>query len=368
MDTTGKRRLCLFCETWASGGIESFLFNVLTHADLTGLEVDLVAAQIADSVFAQPLEALGVRFVELSGSVRKVGENHRRFRQLLEQWRYDVVWVNAYQALSLAYLRLAKEAAIPVRIAHSHNTALRKSLTRPLKLALHRWSRLRFGACATHRWACSTPAARFLFGGRDFRFIPNGIDTARFRFDPQLRQQVRRELGWENTLVMGNVGRLCYQKNQDFLLDVFSAVHKARPDSRLLLVGRGDDRPALEKKARSLGLENAVCFYGVTDQVEQLFWAMDLFLFPSRFEGLGIVAVEAQASGLPVLCSTQVPPEAAVTDRVSRLELRAGPGPWARQALDTQPVIDRDAAADQVAAAGFEVRSVAAEIEKIWRG
>lgn len=166
-------RICVFCETWESGGIEAFLCNAICHMDLAGLEIDIVAARLGESIFTPALKERGVRFLPLSGSTRKLAENHRRFSALLAQQQYDVVHLNAYQALSLCYLALAQKAGVPVRIAHSHNTELRKSPGRPLKLALHRWAGKRYADVMTHRWACSASAARFLFGDTpEWTFVP----------------------------------------------------------------------------------------------------------------------------------------------------------------------------------------------------
>lgn len=367
MDTSGGRRLCLFCEKWASGGIESFLFNLLTHMELDGLEVDLVTAQLCQSVFAQPLQGLGVRFVELAGDPRRLKENSRQFRALLRRRRYDVVHLNLFQGLSLSYAKLAADAGVPIRIAHSHNAALRKSPGRPLKLALHRWGRKRFAGYATHLWACSAPAARFLFGqDTPYTFIPNGVDTGRFRFDLQARAQVRQELGCGDKLVVGNVGRLCEQKNQDFLLDVFQEVRLRRGDSVLLLVGEGEARSKLEEKARALGLEDRVIFYGATDKVERLLWAMDVLAMPSRFEGLPVTGVEAQAAGLPCLFSDRITQECGLSAQAAFLPLEAGPQTWAEQLLGLATMADRAAGGDAVAATGFDIGRVAAQIRGTW--
>lgn len=367
------RRVCLLCETWESGGIEAFLSNVIHRMDRSGLELDIVAAKLGESVFTAPLRACGVQFFALSGSLRSVGENHRRFQALLKERGYGAVHLNAYQALSLAYLRIAKEAGVPVRIAHSHNTQLRRSAARLFKLGVHYWARERYADAATRLLACSRPAAEFVFpksalAEKGFRFIPNGIEVERFRFNPAVRERVRRELGWENQFIIGHIGRLCYQKNQRFLLDMFAEVCKRRPESRLLLVGEGEDRFRLSAHADRLGIAEQVMFYGTTAQIERLYWAMDVFVFPSRFEGLGIAAVEAQAAGLPTICSEKVPQEALATEGVRRLALSAGAGAWAETALQAGGAADRSCGAAQVAAAGFDVQAVAELLRVLWMG
>lgn len=368
----GRRgRVCCLLERWESGGIEAFLYNVLTRIDLTQVQVDIAAASLGKSVFAEQFERLGIHFFELSGSQRNVAENHRRFRLLLQERQYDVLHLNAFQGLSLAYLRLARKAGVPVRIAHSHNTALRKSLARPLKLAAHTWAKRRYTRDATALWACSRDAAEFLFSAQSlkrdgFRFIPNGIDTARFRYDPAVRESVRTELGLNGTLVIGNIGRLCYQKNQAFLLEVLSEALKRNPDVCLLLVGEGEDRPLLLQKARHLGVSEKVLFYGLSPNVEQLLWAMDVFAFPSRFEGLGIAAIEAQAAGLPVLCSECVPSETNAAGLFRRLPLSAGAERWAKRLLEMPGRFP--GGADAVRDAGFDIAGVARQIETYYLG
>lgn len=358
------RRICCLCESWASGGIESFLCSVLMRLDMTELEVDIVAAQLCDSVFTDKLKALGVRFYELSGSMRKVWENHRRLRALLRERRYDVLHLNAFQGLSLAYLRIAKEEGVLVRIAHSHNTALRKSLTRPIKLAIHSWAKERYTRDATALWACSRDAAAFLFSareldGRGYRFIPNGIEVERFRFDAKAREEVRQELGLDGKYVIGHVGRLCCQKNQSFLLDVLAEAVKRKPEAVLLLVGEGEDKPMLEEKARYLGVVDKVLFTGVSEHIERLYWAMDVFAFPSLFEGFGIAVIEARAAGLAVYCSEHVPEEARVAGCMA---LPLDTNAWAEEltkAHDRSPE-----GADAVRDAGFDIQTVAQTVRE----
>lgn len=366
--------MCVFCEKWASGGIESFVKNIVLCMDFQAVQVDVVAACLTDSVFTEPLRQRGVRFFELSGDQNRLLKNYRLFVRLLSTERYDVVHFNIFHGLSMVYACLAKRAGVPVRIVHGHGTNLRKSLTKPMKLLLHTVSKELFTGAATDCWACSAPAAEFLFAreiveARKFLFIPNGIQIDRFRFHPKLRGELRCQLGIADAeLVVGHVGRLCYEKNQTFVLDVFSRVAARQPSSRLLLVGEGEDEAALRRKAERLGIADRVIFYGVSNHVERMLWAMDVFVFPSLFEGLPVVGIEAQAAGLPVVCSDRIPNQTWVLDRVRTLSLLAGAEAWAEAALALAALPRTGAEAEQVRAAGFDVADVAAQIEARYKG
>lgn len=371
MGLCAVKRICCYCDRWESGGIESFLNNVLNRLDLREVEVDIVTADLRQSVFTAGLEQKGIHFYQLSGSQQKLRQNWRMFRQLLEQRHYDVIHFNLFQGLSLYYARLAQKAGVPVRIVHSHNTALRPSRTRPLKLLLHRTGKRLFLRSATDLWACSTPAAEFLFSRKiaregQFRFIPNGIETERFRFDPAQREAVRRALGLEEEFVIGNVGRLCAQKNQEFLLDVFAEVVKQKPESRLLLVGTGELEPALKARAKALQVADKVIFYGVSDRVETLLWAMDVFAFPSVYEGLPVSLVEAQTAGLPCCISNNISRETALIDLVEFIPLENGAAAWAEVLVHSGAAEKPQDTWRQVRAAGFDVEDVARKIERYY--
>ena len=361
----GKRKVCVVSEYWEYGGIESFLAGVLLRQDPAELEFDLVVARQSASVYTEPLLKHGVRFISLSGSSRKVFRNWTLFRRLLRENRYDAVYVNAFQALTLRYALLAKRAGVPVRILHSHSNGLRVHILRPAKLLIHRVARALYGGVGTEMFACSREAGEFLFPARlqdAVRFLPNGIDTERFRFSEAERETTRARLGMEKAFLLGHIGRLCDQKNQMFLLEVLRAILPMRPESRLILAGEGDRREALERRAAELGVQEQVLFYGVTDQPEQLLWAMDVFPFPSVFEGLGIAAVEAQCAGLPVLCSEHVPEQARITELAKMLPLTAGPEAWAKEIAAPRPAVSRERYVEAVRRAGFDVADVSREI------
>ena len=331
-------------------------------------EIDIVTASLGESIFTDDLCRLGVKFYELSGNQRRVIRNDWKFADLMWKRQYDVLHLNAFQGLSLRYLWLAKRAGVPVRIAHSHNTALRKSITRPLKLMIHFLARRLFARSVTDFWACSRLAAEFLFSSkvlekRGYTCIFNGIDTVRFAFQANIRKSLRADLGLSDAYVIGNVGRLCSQKNQMFLLDVLYTVVQREPMCRLLLGGEGEMWAALEKKAKQLNIEKNVIFYGVSDHIERLLWAMDVLAFPSLFEGLGIAVVEAQAAGLPVIVSEFVPEEAQVTENVQMIPISDGTVGWAEGILTCcRRTINRKSAADTVRQSGFDIADTVRQV------
>jgi len=313
-----RTRVCLYLERWSSGGIEAFIYNTLCASELSGFEIDIVASKIENSIFTDRLKALGVGFIELSGRLRS-GENERLFRKLLREKKYHTLHLHIFHGLSLKLLKIAKEEGVGVRIAHSHGAGLRKCTTRPLKLLIHSVGKGLWLGYATNLLACSPEAARFLFGRMEAVIIKNGIKTEAFAFSEEARAKKRAELQINGTL-LGNVGRLSAEKNQLFLLDVYKEYRELHPDSRLIIVGDGEMKTEIEKKAERLGIGDGVIMYGEAKEIPELLSAMDIFLFPSAVEGLGIAAIEAQASGLPVITSEGVPESARLGPRAVKLK------------------------------------------------
>ena len=354
------RRICVFCETWASGGIESFITSILINIDKSDMEIDIVAPCIKKSVFTPLLIGHGVHFRELSGNRNRVVKNGKLFLDVLKERHYDVIHLNVFHGGMLYYLSLANKMGIAIRIVHSHNNSLRRGQHYWLKLMIHRWASKHYIVKATDLWACSSAAADFMFShGVPFRLIPNGFDTKRFKFNLRHRDLLRQQLGIKDEVIVGNVGRLCYQKNQIFLLRVFAEFLKVQPNSRLILVGEGEDRDKLVREATLLRIKDKVIFWGTTDHVERLYWAMDVFVFPSIFEGLGIAAVEAQAAGLPVVCSDSIPEEACILHSVKKVPLSFGVDKWAETLeISQRRVHSRELCAAIVQKSGFDIEDV----------
>ena len=361
-----KERILCFAEHWSTGGIEAFITSCILNMPSDAGNVDVVAARISDSPFTERLKERGVRFFSLSGKLHS-RKNLPLFKKLLKENKYRAAHFNVFHCLALGYARAARDAGIPVRIVHAHGSGLRRSPATPLKLLLHRMCRRLWLGCETARLACSRSASEFFFGDGSATVIGNGIDTERFRFDPAVRERVREELSLGNSPTVGHVGRMSSEKNQEFLLRVFAEYVKANGSARLLLVGDGDDMAKNRALAEELSLGDSVIFYGNSDRVEELMCAMDVFVFPSLFEGFGIVAVEAQASGLGLLKSAGVPDGVSVSDRVITLSLDAELTKWAEAigSLLTTPA-DRLSGAEAVKKAGYDAASVARRVRDFY--
>ncbi len=317
----GTIRVCCYLEKWSSGGIESFLFNMITHLG-KNYSIDIVTPSLEHSIFTEALQKDGVNFFDLHGKPNHFVLNSSLFDEHLKHHNYDVLHVNAYQSLSMHVLKVGKKHSIPVRIIHSHNAGLRNSRTRFLKLALNNIGKRFFSCYATSFLTCSEAAAMFLFpkqviSSKQYVFVPNGIDMARFRYNKAIRSCVRDRLGLTDKFVIGNVGRLCNQKNQSMLIAILGKVSEIIPSACLLLVGDGEDRDTLYRAAKESGINERVVFFGESNKVEDLLWAMDVFAMPSFFEGLPVSLIEAQASGLPCLISDSIDRECAISENVT---------------------------------------------------
>ena len=189
-----------------------------------------------------------------------------------------------------------------------------------------------FNMLYKHGFACSTLAGRWLFGETNLHVLPNGFVTDKFRFDPEGRANTRKELGLDGKFVIGHIGRFNSQKNHRFLLKVFDEIALQRENAVLLLVGAGPDFDEINALIKEHPYNDRIIVYGETSDTAPMYAAMDVFAFPSLYEGLGIVMLEAQISGLPCVASDAVPTDAIITDKAIRLSL-GDASEWSRRIL-----------------------------------
>lgn len=352
--------------------------NLLQHMDLNRIHVDVVVSEDDTSLFDGKLQALGVKKLvtldkRYDSPARRILANIVAFGKIIKQNKYDVVHLNICHGVELVYCFLAWLYRVPVRIVHCRNNDIGAGgRSRKIKILCHNIGKRFFRNCATIKLANSDLAASWLYTKGDLKkyrveIIRNGIDARRYAFDPEIREKLRHELHIENQFVVGHVGHFNYQKNHEFLLSVFREILSAESEAVLLLVGAGERQKQIETLAQEYGIADHVIFYGVTNDVPAVMMAMDVFVFPSRFEGFGNVLVEAQACGLKCFASDSVIPKAVqITENVTWISLDEPCRLWAEKILSAGADHKRKSYVDSVITAGYDISNMAEAMEKMY--
>lgn len=340
------------------GGVEATVLNHYRHVDRQRVQFDFVVGENSKAVPTAEIEALGGRVFTVPRYENVAGFAHE-VRRVIRRTGDPIVHSHL-NALSVIPLSVAKTEGVPVRIAHSHSTAgsgeLVKNVAKLMLKPLASVAPTDFAACSVH-------AATWLFGEKAVvqgrvHLIYNAIELPKFSYDPAKRVKVRQQLGIaESAHVIGQVGRLSAQKNQLFLLPVIAQLVKRHRNTIALMVGEGDLRPIVEREITRRGLGEYVWLLGVRSDVADLYQAFDVLAMPSTYEGLGMVAVEAQAAGLHVVASDAVPAEAKLTDLVDFVPLAASTDEWADALAPRAFTVPRRGYADAVAAAGYDIEA-----------
>lgn len=365
------RILEAFGEPIADGGQEAFVFGVMDHMDMSGMTVDcLTAYDCRSDHYRRKVENRGGRVYALNMPFAPGKSRHmiaRPFRDFLKKHSYDVVHVHSGSTSALAIMaREAKKAGTPKVIVHSHISGEAQTWKRRILKAL---AALVFARSVDRYLACSEESANWMFEpgyARKAIVIKNGVDLHRFCFDAERRRNARQELGLpKRAFVIGHTGRFTKEKNHRFLVDVFREAARRDPDAALLLVGDGEDREAVMAQTASYGLTERVIFAGSVTNVEDYLQAMDIFVFPSLYEGLGIVAIEAQACGLAVIASNHVPKTVNASGHVEFFGLEAGTSAWA-EAILRHKHSERFDNTEALRNAGYDIQSTASVISGIY--
>ena len=343
------------------GGLETMLMNCYRHIDRAQIQFDFLVHREFRADYDDEIESLGGRIYRLP-RLNPFSPGYKK--ALLDFFKghpeYRIVHCHL-DCMSAIPLAAAKKCGVPVRIAHAHSNSQDKDWKYLLKLCFLK----KIPAAATHLFACSEAAGDFMFPGQAVTVIKNGIESDKFRYDPALRAEIRRELGLGDELVLGHVGRFMPVKNHAFLIDVLAETKKLRPDARLLLVGEGPLKEQTARKAEELGLADSVLFLGLRSDVHRILQAADVFGMPSLYEGLGIAAVEAQAAGLPCVLSDTVPGACKLTDPVEFLPLEESPALWAEHILAAASAQRRDTR-EQIVSAGYDIRNIADYLQEFY--
>lgn len=312
-------------------GSENYVMNFYRYIDRNKIQFDFIVREDSAKIPYEEINRLGGR-VFLVPPYRQLAKHLRVLKYLFRENRYQIVQTHV-DTRSIFALMAAEEAGVPIRIVNNHTLADKSEWKNYMLRQLIKVK-------ATHYVSASRYSAVRFFGrkavkqGRVEIFHPV-IELENYTYDEDVRSQVRQELGLNGRFVVGHVGRFCSQKNHEFLIDIFQSVHQRRPYALLLLAGDGETMTMVRRKIEQLGLRDDVLMLGNRNDAGRLYQAMDVFVLPSRFEGLPTVAVEAQRAGLKVVTSTRVTEETKVRSDMAFLELSAGAEKWAEEAVRT---------------------------------
>lgn len=350
---------------WLGGGVESVLMNYYRNLDRTKVQFDFLCDSDSTNIPYEEIEKLGGKVI-LIPPYQKVFRYQKELIRIFKENKYKIVHSHI-NTMSIFPLRAAKMAGVLVRIAHSHSTTNMKEWKKNLlKQVLRPFSKV----YATDYMCCSELAGRWLFGDKEYDkghvyLLNNAVDLDKFKYDEEIRIRKRKELNIpEDTLVIGHVGRFVEQKNHRFLIDIFNEVHKEKSNSLLLLAGQGPLMNEMKEKVTELNLTENVEFLGQRNDIAELYQALDVFCLPSLYEGLPVVGVEAQATGLLCILSDEMTKETKVLDTTEFLSLDQSAKEWADIILMKYKLFKRKNCTIEISKKDFNIKKEASKLSR----
>lgn len=352
---------------WVGGGVESVVMNYYRNIDRSKVQFDFICDKDSTNIPYDEIEKLGGKVI-LIPPYQKIFKYHKELKNILKKGNYKIVHSHI-NTLSVFSLFAAKKAGVPIRIAHSHSTTNKKEKKKNLlKQILRPFSKL----FATNYMCCSELAGRWLFGDKAYDngkvyLLNNAIDLEKFKYDENIRKEKRKELNIsDDTIVIGHIGRFVEQKNHTFLIDIFNELHKKNQNSILLLVGQGPLKEEIENKVKDLGLTESVKFLGQRNDVNKLYQAFDVFVLPSLYEGLPVVGVEAQATGLLCILSDDMTKETKILESTVFMSLNVSANAWSTTILESLKKIVRKGTRKELSNNNFNIKIESKKIEKYY--
>jgi len=346
------------------GGAETMVMNLYKAVDTSIVQFDFIVHSAEKGEFDDEIRQMGGKIYvcpKFKGhNILKYLSWWKKFFK--EHKNYKILHSHIRSCASL-YLPIAKKYGLRT-IIHSHSTSNGKGFKSLVKKILQYPLRYQ----ADFLFACSELAAKWMFGKyyTSAYIINNAIDAQKFSFRENIREVKRKELGIENKFVIGHIGRFQTQKNHKFLIDVFKIIHSRNNNAVLLLVGDGELRQTIIEKVENLGLSDNVIFTGVRSDIPELLQAMDVFVFPSLYEGLGIAVIEAQAAGLHCIVADTIPKEAYITDLIESIPLTEKEDIWAERILKYNNGYNRQNTYEEVKSKGYDIYETTRWLEEFY--
>ena len=367
-------KVLYFVDRMLRGGIQSLVIDWVSRFDKKKIHVDFLLLDDGNKYeLEDKLKELGCKVYKLKGIWIRNPFDYVKYAKAMNNFfknhhDYKVVHMHS-SSKNYMVLKYAKKYGIPIRVAHSHNTDFQTK--NKFKKAVGNYFKKKLIFYATDYFACSKLAGEWLFGDKivtssKFKVIHNGVDLKKYAFNSKIRNEIRNLYKIsENEIVIGHVGRFTEQKNHEFLIDIFNEYQNINSNSRLLLVGTGILEESIKKKVQDLKIEDKVIFAGFRNDVNNYMQAMDLFVLPSIFEGLGLVLIEAQASGLPCFTSKDVvPKEAHVSNLLTFINLNNNSKEWAN--IINNSKLNRKNVSEEIKSNGYDISETTLELQNFY--
>lgn len=371
-----------------NSGVSSMLLNYYRYIDHDKVNFDFMVYNTVSDDVKEYCKRNHSRIYEvgpLSGKTVLDGTLYKKVEGVMKRYakKYDVIHGHESNT-AFIYMKLAKKYGINHRIIHSHNAKGADGMVKKARNFILNHYGLKY---VTDYCACSKKAAKYLYGTTNHvNIINNAIDINKFRFQPEVRNRMRKKLGVEDMFVVGHVGRFAPQKNHGYIIDVFWQFHQKVQNSKLVLIGDGELMDMIKQKVNTLHLDGAVLFEGVQSNVNEYMQAMDAFVLPSMYEGLPVVCVEAQATGLSCIVSKEVTREIKITENVKFIGIdnkypvlqstiqsnqnnQKDIKSWVQELIKIRQkknINNRKLYADRVAKQGFDIREQSKKLESYY--
>lgn len=347
------------------GGAETMIMNIYRNIDRTKIQFDFVVNERnKEYAYESEIKKLGGKIYKLPRfNISNYITYQKAWEKLISQHPEWTIVHGHHTSTGFIYLRIAN-ALNRLTIAHSHIAGSEKTMKSYIKVIM----RYPLRYVANHLFACSKLAAKWMYGpkGNSAKIINNAIDASQFTFDDAIRKVKRKELGLEDNFVVGHIGRFQTQKNHEYLIDIFKEVYSKNSKAILLLIGDGNLRQSIEKKVEDLGLSNNVIFTGVRTDIPDLLKVMDVFVFPSLYEGLPVTLVEAQAASLPCIVSDNITKEVGITNLVKYVSLRSPVNNWVEEIINNKDILNRRNMYNEISDSGYNLQDNVASLQEFY--
>ncbi|WP_456105605.1 glycosyltransferase family 1 protein [Phascolarctobacterium succinatutens] len=363
-----KRLLCLV-SCMNTGGAETFLMKLYRKMDRSKYQMDFGVYTQDECFYDKEIESLGGKIHHLVPKTRDFSLYKKGLYDLVKKEQYKYVLRITSNAAGFYDLKIAKEAGAKVCIARSSNSSDGESFKVKLINSISRFLYVKY---VDVKVAPSDLAAEYTFGksaitNGEVHYLNNGLDLGVYHFSEEKRKKIQEEFSLQDKFVVGHVGRFSRQKNHEFLLEIFHALKQKRPNAVLLLVGNGELKQNIENKAKALGIDDSIIFAGIRSDVPALLSAMDVFVFPSFYEGMPNTVIEAQATGLPCVIADTITKEAGVTDIVKYRSLKDSADKWVKEILlsANNGIVNRSLYPKKMKDSGYDINDIVKTFKNI---